>query len=237
MFDVREGMREGNVLLVEGRGVAHLIASARCGALLPRIARHCLNAPTRHIHTQGRSPRLFAIVSSSKRFGPNPTANACVRKPPTLDSNLPVGPPLPPSLHTSIQHSPNMAPTLRPRPATATANGGSSPSKASAASTPPFPTLMHEYLLATRPWTFTASLVPLLLTAVILLRHASASSDPASLPPSLPSFLSAMGALLLVHAASNLTNTYYDFVSGRDTKKVRGREREGGREKEKDWSR
>jgi len=39
-----------------------------------------------------------------------------------------------------------------------------------------------------------------------------------------------MGALLLVHAASNLTNTFFDFVSGRDTKKVREGGREGGRE-------
>jgi len=29
----------------------------------------------------------------------------------------------------------------------------------------------------------------------------------------------------MVHAASNLTRTYFEFVSGRDTKKVR---REGG---------
>lgn len=32
-------------------------------------------------------------------------------------------------------------------------------------------------------------------------------------------FLSALGAGLLVHAASNLANTYYDFVSGKKNKK------------------
>ncbi|KAM3567874.1 hypothetical protein VYU27_009989 [Nannochloropsis oceanica] len=120
-----------------------------------------------------------------------------------------------------------MPPTLRPRPAASTGNSRSStPTKASAESTQPaspsFPTLVHEYVLATRPWTFTASLVPLLLTTAILFQHSAASSDLYSLPPSLPSFLSAMGALLLVHAASNLTNTYFDFVSGRDTKKEAG---------------
>jgi 1,4-dihydroxy-2-naphthoate octaprenyltransferase len=43
-----------------------------------------------------------------------------------------------------------------------------------------------------------------------------------------------MGALLLVHAASNLTNTYFDFVSGRDTKKVREGGRDGVEEEEMD---
>jgi 1,4-dihydroxy-2-naphthoate octaprenyltransferase len=67
------------------------------------------------------------------------------------------------------------------------------------------------YLIACRPWTFTASVVPMVLTAV--LRQASLFSK---------TFGCALLSGILVHAASNLTNTYFDFVSGRDTKDESG---------------
>eukprot|EP01050_Picozoa_sp_SAG11_P030016 SAG11_NODE_8695_length_986_cov_1.618940_1_plen_191_part_00 len=74
--------------------------------------------------------------------------------------------------------------------------------------------LFYRLVHSMRPWSFTASYFPVLLTALAL----------ASYPPSSAAlwagrelvFLLRFGVLLVgalgVHAAANLTNTYYDFV-------------------------
>lgn len=63
-----------------------------------------------------------------------------------------------------------------------------------------------DYVVATRPWTFTASLMPMLLTAMLL--HAK---DP-SLPLFTPRLFATISVGILVHAGSNLINTYFDFT-------------------------
>jgi 1,4-dihydroxy-2-naphthoate octaprenyltransferase len=64
-----------------------------------------------------------------------------------------------------------------------------------------------EYVLATRPWSFTASVVPVLLTAAVV-KAPLLSAD----------FLRCLAVALFVHCGGNLTNTYFDFVNGVDTK-------------------
>ena len=62
-----------------------------------------------------------------------------------------------------------------------------------------------EYLVATRPWSFTAAVVPILVTTAVL--HANFLSV---------EFAQAMIMGISVQAAANLTNTYFDFVNGVD---------------------
>jgi 1,4-dihydroxy-2-naphthoate octaprenyltransferase len=88
---------------------------------------------------------------------------------------------------------------------------GASPRKRGARAGGLLGSTLLNYVLATRPWTFTASVIPMVLTAV--LTRAPILSAPS---------LCALGAGLLVHAASNLTNTYFDYTSGRDTKQESG---------------
>ena len=64
-----------------------------------------------------------------------------------------------------------------------------------------------EYLVATRPWSFTAAVVPILVTTAVL--HANFLSI---------EFAQAMIMGISVQAAANLTNTYFDFVNGVDNK-------------------
>ncbi|KAL6054625.1 UbiA prenyltransferase domain-containing protein 1 [Balamuthia mandrillaris] len=89
-----------------------------------------------------------------------------------------------------------------------------------------------RWLIATRPWSFTISLIPVvfanLLAASVLYngRHdlttgtgatqALLHGEPISWSWA-TCFLTLFG-ILFIHAAGNLTNTYFDFVSGNDQK-------------------
>ena len=66
---------------------------------------------------------------------------------------------------------------------------------------------MAAYIIATRPWSFTAAALPILLTAAVT-----------STPMWSLEVLQALGIGIFVQAGANLTNTYYDFVNGVDTK-------------------
>jgi 1,4-dihydroxy-2-naphthoate octaprenyltransferase len=67
--------------------------------------------------------------------------------------------------------------------------------------------VIKEYILATRPWSFTAGLVPVLVTAAVL-GQSFASEN----------FVRALLMALSVQSGANLVNTYFDFVNGVDTK-------------------
>ncbi|XP_018083911.1 ubiA prenyltransferase domain-containing protein 1 [Xenopus laevis] len=67
------------------------------------------------------------------------------------------------------------------------------------------------YMLALRPWSFSASLTPVALGTAIAY-HSGGSLD-------LLLFVVCAVAVLAVHGARNLVNTYYDFSKGIDHKK------------------
>ena len=64
-----------------------------------------------------------------------------------------------------------------------------------------------EYVLATRPWSFTAVIVPIMLTTTVA-GHSVFSIRA----------LQALAIGVFVQAGANLTNTYFDFQNGIDTK-------------------
>ncbi len=66
---------------------------------------------------------------------------------------------------------------------------------------------VKELFLATRPWSFTATFVPIAVTAAVV--KTSLFS---------PLFFRALFMGLFVHSGANLTNTYYDYVHGIDSK-------------------
>ncbi|XP_074704640.1 protein dispatched homolog 3 isoform X7 [Strix aluco] len=67
------------------------------------------------------------------------------------------------------------------------------------------------YVLALRPWSFSASLTPVALGSALAYR-AEGALDPGLL-------VGSAVAVLAVHGAGNLVNTYYDFSKGIDHKK------------------
>ncbi|XP_067423516.1 ubiA prenyltransferase domain-containing protein 1 [Emydura macquarii macquarii] len=67
------------------------------------------------------------------------------------------------------------------------------------------------YVLALRPWSFSASLTPVALGSALAYRS-QGSLDPGLL-------VGSAVAVLAVHGAGNLVNTYYDFSKGIDHKK------------------
>lgn len=67
--------------------------------------------------------------------------------------------------------------------------------------------VLVEYILATRPWSFTAGAVPVLVTAAVLRTPLTSST-----------VIRAFVMAIAVQAGANLTNTYYDFVNGVDNK-------------------
>lgn len=73
------------------------------------------------------------------------------------------------------------------------------------------------FLLATRPWSFTASLLPILLTAVFVhcfrVEGVGAPAAAVSWAP----LAACVGLALSGQAAANLLNTYVDWESGADT--------------------
>ncbi|XP_022270323.1 ubiA prenyltransferase domain-containing protein 1 isoform X2 [Canis lupus baileyi] len=68
-----------------------------------------------------------------------------------------------------------------------------------------------SYVLALRPWSFSASLTPVALGSALAYR-AQGGLDPRLLA-------GCAVAVLAVHGAGNLVNTYYDFSKGIDHKK------------------
>ena len=66
---------------------------------------------------------------------------------------------------------------------------------------------LKEYVVATRPWSFTAAIVPIIVTTSVL--HANFLSI---------EFAQAIIMGISVQAAANLTNTYFDFINGVDNK-------------------
>jgi 1,4-dihydroxy-2-naphthoate octaprenyltransferase len=64
-----------------------------------------------------------------------------------------------------------------------------------------------EYIIATRPWSFTAAIIPVLVTTAAT--NSSFLSD---------GFIRALVMGVAVQAGANLTNTYFDFLNGVDTK-------------------
>jgi 1,4-dihydroxy-2-naphthoate octaprenyltransferase len=70
------------------------------------------------------------------------------------------------------------------------------------------PSTLQVWLLATRPKTLVAGLVPVLLGQALAVRAGLSS---------LPIFLAALAWTLLIQVACNLTNDYHDFLNGADT--------------------
>jgi len=64
-----------------------------------------------------------------------------------------------------------------------------------------------EYVLATRPWSFTAAVIPVLVVSAVT--GSSLLSE---------SFVRCMVMAVSIQAGANLTNTYYDYVNEVDTK-------------------
>ena len=72
------------------------------------------------------------------------------------------------------------------------------------------PTLFRKYLFALRPWSFSASLTPVILGTIIGWKEIHTVYI-------LPAILTSI-SVLAVHGAGNLVNTYYDFQKGIDNK-------------------
>lgn len=71
--------------------------------------------------------------------------------------------------------------------------------------------LCHKYLTALRPWSFSASLTPVILGATLSYKmHETVDWL---------TFIVTCMTALCVHAAGNLVNSYYDYIKGVDTKK------------------
>jgi 1,4-dihydroxy-2-naphthoate octaprenyltransferase len=64
-----------------------------------------------------------------------------------------------------------------------------------------------EYVLATRPWSFTAAIIPVLVVSAVV------GADLLSL-----AFARCLIMAVAIQAGANLTNTYYDFANKVDTK-------------------
>lgn len=72
---------------------------------------------------------------------------------------------------------------------------------------------LKTYLLAIRPWSLSASLVPTLLGSALAYR------SPGVYDFNLLTFLLTIFTVITVHCAGNVTNTYFDFVKGIDSRK------------------
>lgn len=72
---------------------------------------------------------------------------------------------------------------------------------------------LKTYLLALRPWSLSASLVPTLLGSALAYRSAGVYDF------NLLTFLLTIFTVITVHCAGNVTNTYFDFVKGIDSRK------------------
>lgn len=72
---------------------------------------------------------------------------------------------------------------------------------------------IKTYLLALRPWSLSASLVPTILGSALAHRSSGA------LEYSFFTFLLTIFTVISVHGAGNVVNTYYDYVKGIDNRK------------------
>lgn len=72
---------------------------------------------------------------------------------------------------------------------------------------------LKTYLLALRPWSLSASLVPTLLGSALAYR----SSSPHEF--NFLTFVLTIFTVVTVHGAGNVVNTYYDYVKGIDNRK------------------
>lgn len=70
---------------------------------------------------------------------------------------------------------------------------------------------IKTYLLALRPWSLSASLVPTILGSALAYRS-SGGLD-------LLTILTTLFTVISVHGAGNVVNTYYDYVKGIDNRK------------------
>lgn len=68
-------------------------------------------------------------------------------------------------------------------------------------------TILVELIIASRPWSFTAAIVPVVVTAAVV--GASFTST---------TFFRTLIMAVCVQAGANLTNTYFDYVNGVDNK-------------------
>ena len=68
---------------------------------------------------------------------------------------------------------------------------------------------LQEYLVATRPWSATATVVPVMATSALMHRLGNVQGGV------LDVILLTVGALA-IHSGANLTNTYFDFKHGVD---------------------
>lgn len=66
----------------------------------------------------------------------------------------------------------------------------------------------YPYFRALRPWSFSASLTPVLIGAILGYKTSGLIS--------IPILLATIVTVVAVHAAGNVVNTYYDFMSGID---------------------
>ena len=73
-------------------------------------------------------------------------------------------------------------------------------------------TTIRNWLIALRPWSFPASLLPIALAGTILYQDKTVETLYTG------SFILCFLIVLSLHAAANLTNTYYDFKHGVDVK-------------------
>lgn len=72
---------------------------------------------------------------------------------------------------------------------------------------------IKTYLLALRPWSLSASLVPTILGSALAHRSSGA------LEYSFVTFMLTIFTVISVHGAGNVVNTYYDYVKGIDNRK------------------
>lgn len=70
-------------------------------------------------------------------------------------------------------------------------------------------TYVKKYLTALRPWSFSASLTPVIIGTIIGWKELQTVNIFAAILASI--------SVLSVHGAGNLVNTYYDFIRGIDT--------------------
>jgi len=66
---------------------------------------------------------------------------------------------------------------------------------------------MLKYIIASRPWSFTAAIIPILLTTAVLQQSFLSLS-----------FIRILLMGIFVQAGANLSNTYFDYISGVDKK-------------------
>ena len=77
--------------------------------------------------------------------------------------------------------------------------------------------LFSTYVIALRPWSFTASMTPVGLGSVLAYRAVGTINPWICITVCITA--------LAVHAAGNLVNTYYDYIKGVDTKKSESEDR------------